>query len=512
MKKFLKLLTGRLLWFFVLVALQLAVLIFVIINVSAGITKYLPIMTALGFITVFYVISRDDNPAFKIPWIIVIMAAPIFGLPFYILFGLRRGGRRFARQMEKYQQHYEREMRITLPAPDDSVYRTLAATSLDLARQAAYITNISGAPGWEKPAAEFFPSGESVFEAIMEELKQAKRFIFLETFILEEGEMWDAMLEVLVQKAAEGIQVRLMYDDFGSLPTVPPAYDKHLRSMGIAAYAFNQVRPHLNPRLNYRDHRKIIIIDGDVGFTGGINFADEYINRRIRFGHWKDTAVMLKGAAVWNLTLMFLQQWIFTANEELDLTEFTCKNLYQTDGFIQPFGDSPFDGENISENAFIQIINHAKRYVWITTPYLIIDTQMATALIIAAQSGVDVRIITPHYPDKWYVHPVTRSNYLQLLRGKVKIYEYVPGFIHAKMFVSDDEVAIVGTMNMDYRSFYLHFECGVAFYHSSVVKDVQMDIERTLPLCREISLVQEENLALHYRFARNVLKLFSPMM
>lgn len=512
MKKLLKFLTGRLPLFLFLVVLQLVVLLVVIVNLSYGNGLYLTIMSALGFVVVFYVVSRDDHPAFKIPWIIVIMAVPVVGVPFYIIFGPRSGGRRFARQMAKYQEHYERERSIVLPHPEPHVLEQLETFSPELARQSRYITNISEAQVWEHTSTEFYPLGELAFRSILREIEQAKRFILMESFILEEGEMWDTMLEVLVRKVQEGVVVRLMYDDFGSMPTLPGGYERKLRALGLTVVAFNHVRPHLNSRLNYRDHRKIIVIDGEVGFTGGINFADEYINRKIRFGHWKDTAVMLKGEAVWNLTLMFLQQWMFSTNEDLDLNDFTTRNSYPSDGFIQPFGDSPLDGDNVAENAYIQIINHAKRYVWITTPYLIIDTQMATALVIAAQSGVDVRIITPNFPDKWYVHPVTRSSYLQLLSAGVRIFEYTPGFIHAKMFVADDDVSIVGTTNMDYRSFYLHFECGVAFYGSSVVKAVKADIERTLEVCTEATLAKEETLPFHVRLGRNVLKLFAPLL
>jgi cardiolipin synthase len=346
----------------------------------------------------------------------------------------------------------------------------------------------------------------------LDEVADAKRFILMEYFIIEDGKMWSTMLSLLLRKLEEGVVVRLMYDDLGSIQTLPSHYERTLRDMGIMVGVFNRIKPHLNAKLNYRDHRKILIVDGNVGFTGGINFADEYINRKIRFGHWKDTTVMLKGAAVWNLTLMFFQQWIFTTGEDVDLTDFVPTEEYPSDGLVQPFGDSPLDGENISENAYIQIINHARDYVWITTPYLIIDTQMTAALCVAAQSGVDVRIITPRFPDKWYVHPVSRSHYLQLLQAGVKVFEYTPGFMHAKMFVSDDEVSIVGTTNMDYRSFYLHFECGVAFFRSSVANKVRNDMVRTLDLCTEISLDVEENVSFPTRFARNVLKLFSPLM
>ena len=512
MKKFLKLLTGRSSTFLILVAVQIAVLVWFILSLMEVIVYYIPIVYTFSFFVVFFVVSRDDHPAFKISWILVIMAIPVFGVPFYMIFGNKRGGKRIAKQMAKYQEHYEKEMRAVLPTPKDSVREELRRFSPSLARQAEYIYNLSGAHVWQNTEVHYFPQGEQAFKRILQEVKQAKRFIFLEYFIIEEGEMWNALLELLVQKIDEGVVVRLMYDDLGSIQTVPARYERKLRALGLNVVVFNPMRPHLNPRLNYRDHRKILVVDGDVGFTGGINFADEYINRNIRFGHWKDTTVLLKGDAVWNLSLMFLQQWIFATSEELDLAEFIPKKQYPDDGYVQPFGDSPLDGENVSENAYIQIINNAKRYVWITTPYLIIDTQMAMALIIAAQSGVDVRIITPAFPDKWFVHPVTRSNYKFLLRGGVRIFEYTPGFIHAKMFVADDEVSIVGTTNMDYRSFYMHFENGVAFYYSSVVAAVRNDIRRTLDICREVSLVEEEAVSLIRRFGRAVLKLFAPLM
>ncbi len=512
MKKILKLLTGRLFTSFILVAFQVAVLVWLMDNLMDVIVYYLPLVSILSFLVVFFVVSRDDQPAFKITWIIVIMAIPVFGIPFYIIFGNKRGGKRVARQVEKYQQHYEIEMRSLIPKPEASVRETLMEYSPCLARQAAYIENLSSAPVWDHTAVEYFALGEQAFQRILEEVGKATRFIFMEYFIIEEGLMWNTMLALLQRKIAEGVHVRLMYDDLGTIQTLPVRYDRHLRELGISVAVFNQVRPHLNPRLNYRDHRKILVIDGEVGFTGGINFADEYINRKIRFGHWKDTTVMIRGDAVWNLSLMFLQQWIFATNEELDLSEFTPRNSYPGDGLVQPFGDSPLDGENVAENAYIQIINNAKRYVWITTPYLIIDTQMSNALCTAAQSGVDVRIITPRMPDKWYVHMVTRSNYKVLLQCGVRIFEYTPGFLHAKMFVSDDEVAIVGTTNMDYRSFYLHFENGVAFYRSSVVADVRNDIRRTLDVSTEITVAQQEGVPLSKRFARALLKLFSPLL
>lgn len=512
MKKLLKFLSGRLFIFILLVTIQIVVLVWLIISSMHGYSYYSPIVYALGFISVFFVVSRDDNPAYKISWVIVILMAPVFGVPFYFIFGNNRVNRKLAQEMAKYQEHYEKEMRTILPEPDVSVQPELAERSPEYARQSDYIRNLTGAPVWNGTAVEYFPLGEDAFKRILEEVEQAKRFILLEYFIIEEGEMWNTMLSVLRRKVAEGVHVRLMYDDMGSIKTLPSRYERTLRDMGMQVGVFNRVKPHLNSRLNYRDHRKILVIDGDVGFTGGINFADEYINRKIKYGHWKDTTVMLKGDAVWSLTLMFFQQWIFITSEEIDLTEFTPRRSFPTDGYVQPFGDGPLDGENIAENAYIQIINNARKYVWITTPYLITDTQMTSALCVAAQSGVDVRIITPYFPDKWYVHPVTRSNYLPLLRSGVRIFEYTPGFIHAKMFVSDDEVSIVGTTNMDFRSFYLHFECGVVFFHSSVAAHVRNDITRTLDVCTEVTFAQEESVSWVRRLGRNLLKLFSPLM
>ncbi|MGI6467088.1 MAG: cardiolipin synthase [Sphaerochaetaceae bacterium] len=512
MKKFLKLLTGRLFVFIALILIQVGVLVWLIRNFMNATTYYLPISSLLATISLFYIVNSDENPIFKIAWMLVIMVAPIFGLPFYILFGNKRVGKRVALQMAKYQEHYEREIRSVLPTPSNEVFQQLKEYSPNLARQANYIANLAGAPLWDNTEVEYYPLGELAFEAILEEVKKAKKFILFEYFIVEEGEMWSSMLSLLKEKVDQGVVVRIMYDDLGSIRTLPPGYENELRQMGFLVGVFNKIKPHLNAKLNYRDHRKILIVDGDVGFTGGINFADEYINKKIRFGHWKDSTVMLKGDAVWNLTLMFFQQWVFTTNEDISLAQYVPKKSYPSDGFVQPFGDSPLDGENISEHAYIQIINHAQKYVWITTPYLIIDTQMMTALNIAAQSGVDVRIVTPYFHDKWYVHPVTRANYHSLLKSGVRIYEYTPGFMHAKMFVSDDEVAIVGTTNMDFRSFYLHFECGVAFFNSSISKKVRNDIADTIELSKEITLLEEESLTLPVRFARSVLKLFSPIM
>ncbi|NCB01266.1 MAG: cardiolipin synthase [Spirochaetia bacterium] len=508
MKGLLKILSGRFLTFIILMFLQIAFLFIIILNLMERSSLYLSMIYILGFVAAFYVLSREEYPAFKMSWVIIILAAPVFGVPFYLIFGNKRNNKAIERQVNEYNQYLINEGKPYLffsPIEMNDV-------SPMYKRQSDYITRLTRSIVFDGTQVTYLPSGAEAFTHIVQEIKKAKRFILIETFIIDMGYMWESILTLLKEKLKEGVDIYLLYDDLGTIQNIPKHYDSYLLSLGIKAVVFNKLRAHLNPRLNYRDHRKIIVIDGDVGFTGGLNLADEYMNRKIRFGHWKDTAVKLEGNGVYSMSEMFFQQWCFASKTSVDITQFIPKTTQKNDGYVQPFGDSPLDNYNISENAYIQIINHASRYVWITTPYLILDVQMSTALTIAAESGVDVRIITPSIPDKWYVHSVSRSHYKQLLRSGVKIYEYTPGFIHSKMFVCDDRVAIVGTTNMDYRSFYLHFECGVAMYHSSAIHDVRNDIVKTLDLCKEITLMYEQSIPFHIRFLRNILKLFSPMM
>ena len=324
--------------------------------------------------------------------------------------------------------------------------------------------------------------------------------------------MWDAILEILKEKVKQGVEVRMIYDDMGCIMTLPYRYDRRLEALGIQCCVFNPFVPVLTSRLNNRDHRKICVIDGHTGFTGGINLADEYINEKEKHGHWKDTAVLLRGQGVQGLTEMFLELWQFTCQVKLHLCDFLPNESFLAPGFVQPYGDSPLDSCNLAENVYMQILNHARDYVYITTPYLILDNEMLSALCLAAQSGVDVRIITPHVPDKWYVHMVTRSYYQQLLSAGVRIFEYTPGFIHAKMFVSDNTTAVVGTTNVDFRSFYLHFECGVAFYLSPMVAQVRDDILKTQNICEEITLQKVRSVRAPVRVLRSLLRAFAPLM
>lgn len=510
LRKLLQFLTGRLFISIVLITIQIAIL-FAIFFYATNNTLWIQILSALSIIMTLVVVVRDLNPAYKIGWMLLFMFLPLYGGIFYVLFGNRRLNRRLRARLEALNTYY-------LKGVEGGVYsqllpmQALGRYSNTLARQAQYIVNITGFPVWGNTEVEYFSSGESWVLDLLKELEEAQSFIFIEFFIVAEGEVWDSILEVLLRRRRAGVRVCLMFDDVGSLFTVPSHFDHRLRFLGLEVVAFNPLRAHLNSRLNSRSHRKIVVIDGNIGYTGGVNIADEYANRLLKFGHWKDTAVKLKGEAVWSLSQMFLQLWAFSTGKPEDFNAHRPTITCKTDGFVQPFSDNPLDDDNVAENAYIQIINTAKRYVWITTPYLVLDNEMLTALKIAAQSGVDVRIITPHVPDKWYVFAVTRDNYRPLLEAGVKIYEYTPGFLHAKMFVSDDRVAIIGTINMDYRSFYLHFENGVIFYGSSVIRKVSEDIEDTLAVCRQIDLEFLRRRPWYKRLAGLVLKIAAPLL
>ena len=351
---------------------------------------------------------------------------------------------------------------------------------------------------------------------MIEELKKAKHYIFIEYFIIEEGFMWDSVLDILIKKVREGVDVRVIYDDFGCICKLPHHYDEKLRELGIKCVVFNPVTPVVTVRHNTRDHRKILVIDGHTGFTGGINLADEYINRVERFGHWKDASIMLKGDAVWSLTVMFLQTWNFYNNFIEDYDNYRPEKFkveeIESDGYVQPYGDSPLDNERLGEFTYLNMINRAKDYIYINTPYFIVDNEITTALELAAKSGVDVRIVTPCVPDKWYVHILTRSYYEQLISVGVKIYEYTPGFIHSKTFVCDDELGVVGTINLDFRSLYFHFECGIWLYKTKSVMEIKEDFLKTLDVCHEVTLEECRNVKWYIRIIRSFLRVFAPLM
>ena len=462
-----------------------------------------------SLLMVFYIARKDTKASFKLAWIVPILLFPLFGGLIYLLFGTKAPTQGMRKKLERSLAE------IAPYAPDcTALLEKVNSSDAHMGGHVRYLNQVGKFALYQNTETKYFSLGDDAHTAMLEEIKKAKRFIFLEFFIIAEGAMWHSILEILEEKVKEGVDVRVIYDDVGSLTTLPFDYDKQLEKKGIRCISFNPFMPILSIVMNNRDHRKILIVDGKVGFTGGINLADEYINQKVRFGHWKDTAVMLRGEAVWNLTMLFLSMWngLRPTDKEYDSfrPDFTGEDAPICDGYVQPYGDSPLDNEELGENVYLGIINNAKRYLYIMTPYLIIDDGMANALTLAAKRGVDVRIITPGIPDKKSVFALTRSHYERLIRGGVKIYEYTPGFVHAKSFVCDDEVATVGTINLDYRSLYLHFECGVYFYQSSVIADLKADFLQTQEKCRQAPL-STRNFGLITALYHAILRLFAPL-
>lgn len=513
LKKLLKLLFNRI--FYVVLALLIQLGWFLIFFWRlAGYSRYFNFaLEIISVLVVIWIANQKINPSYKLGWTLLIMVIPVFGLALYVLFG----NSRIATLLQKRYEEILKESSGYMKQNPQAMER-LRQEDCSAANQSEYIRRFSGFPIHENTTAEYFQVGDDMFPVLIRELEEAKHYIYIEYFIINDGVMWQTILDILERKAAEGIDVRLIYDDFGCLTTLPHKYEETLQAKGIQCKVFNRFRPLLNIIQNNRDHRKICVIDGHTGFTGGINLADEYINQRERFGHWKDTAVMLKGEAVWNMTAMFLDMWtVITGSKELWHFEDYLPHRYhpepfESDGFVQPFCDTPLDKEVVGENVYLNIINRAKHYVYICTPYLIIDNEMMTALCLAAKSGVDVKIMTPGVPDKKMVFLLTQSYYEQLLEAGVQIYEYQPGFLHAKSFVCDDEIAVVGTINLDYRSLYLHFEDGVWMYKNRIIDEILQDFTETLEYCQpvEISFCKNRNIVV--RAVQSVMRLLAPML
>lgn len=469
----------------------------------------------LSAVVLIYIISNDENSSIKLSWVVPILIIPVFGTLFYLFLKLQPGVKLINRRI----QSLEKEVAPYL-VQDPEVMREYNNISSSEGNLARYMNEYGKFPVYQNTSVEYFPLGDDMYPKMLEELRRAEKFIFMEYFIVERGIMWNSILEVLEQKVKEGVEVRFMYDGMCCLALLPYSYPKTLQAKGIKCKMFSPVKPALSSYQNNRDHRKICVIDGHTGFTGGVNLADEYINRRERFGHWKDTAIMLKGDAVTSFTMMFLQLWGVTEPEKEDYSRFLLPEDYRfpegegmdRSGFVMPYADSPLDGENIGEQVYLDILGHAKRYVHIMTPYLILDDVTLAALKYAAKRGVETIIIMPHIPDKLYAYLLARSYYMDLLRAGVKIYEYTPGFVHAKMFISDDEKAVVGTINLDYRSLYLHFECAAYLYKSNTVYTVEEDFQATLGMCRPVTLEECRRYSPLKRFVGNALRLFAPLM
>mgnify|MGYP002595147143 CR=1 FL=1 len=460
---------------------------------------------------VIYLLNIDMDNSVRITWLVVIAVLPVLGVPLFWYTKADIGHN----ALKKRLMDLESQTRAQLPQPE-GVEQRLEADSPGAASLARYLRGRGGGfPVYGNTAVTYFNGGEAKFAELLRQLETAEHYIFLEYFIIDEGLMWGRILEVLARKAAGGVDVRVMYDGTCEFSTLPRDYPKRLEALGIRCKVFAPVTPFVSTHYNYRDHRKILVIDGNIAFNGGTNLADEYINEKVRFGHWKDTAIMLEGAAVWSYTMMFLQLWnMNNPNKKEAYNQYRPTYLpKQTNGgFIQPYGDSPVQDDVKGVMVYLDLISNAKRYVYIETPYLIPDHDLLTALKLAAEKGVDVRIITPHIPDKWYVYQLAWNAYQELLESGVKIFEYTPGFIHAKSFVVDDELAVLGTINLDYRSLYLHFECATLIYHCNVIQTMLADFLKTQRKSQPITLEDCKNRKWYQKCNSYVLGLLAPLL
>ncbi len=463
----------------------------------------------LSILSATWIVGSKSNPGYKIGWLIIVLGLMPFGSLAYLLLG----GNHLSAFNQRRLRTMERKIRKNLGAECGRSASLGELLGEDAQCMARYLEQTTHCPVYGNTRTKYYPLGDNCYNDILEALRGAERYIFIEYFIIEEGKLWNSILDILKEKAGQGLEVRVIYDDIGSMATLPGDYPVRLEKLGVHCRVFNRFVPVVSLRQNNRDHRKYMIIDGKMAFTGGINMADEYINVKPRFGHWKDSAIRLEGDAVWSVTVSFLAMWDFTNSEEEHFTPFRPKPAHGgAAGYVQPYHDCPWDNEPVGQSVYLNLIYRAKRYVYITTPYLVIDYSLTMALTSAAKSGVDVRIIVPHIPDKKTVFEMTRSHYEELLEAGVKIFEYEPGFIHSKNFVVDDRFATVGTVNLDYRSMFLHFENGVLLYETSSVADIREDFLDTQTKSLMVTLEDCRSTSIFRRTFRDLLRLFSPLL
>ena len=468
----------------VLLLLQFGLLFVLFWRFSAFLPHFFGGTAIFTVAMVLSLLNGRHDPSAKITWLIIIMLVPVFGSLLYLYTQSDTGHR----TLKKRIRDLILDTRELTPQ-DQTISEELEELDPGVAGLSKYLRRAGYFPTYRNTDCWYFSSGEEKFRAMLAELEQAKHFIFLEYFIVEEGEMWGRILEILARKAGEGVDVRLMYDGTCEFSLLPRDYPQRLKALGIRCRVFAPVTPFVSTHYNYRDHRKILVIDGHTAFTGGVNLADEYINRRVRFGHWKDTAVKLSGEAARSFTLMFLQMWNISEKNPAIESFVSCPvpPRPEAKGYVIPYGDCPLDQRRLAQQVYMDILARAKKYVHIMTPYLILDGEMEGALKYAAERGVDVRLILPGIPDKKIPYALAKTHYISLMDSGVRLYEYTPGFVHAKNFVCDDREAVVGTINLDYRSLYHHFECAVYMFETACIGDIETDFQKTLQKCRRVT-------------------------
>ncbi len=514
MKKFFNFIFSRIFFITCMFLIQLTLLIIFLLYFNKYFIYLYGLNLIVGMIFTFIIINDNINPAFKITWILISIALPFLGGMIYLTFGEKRLLKSVKKRLFNFSIKFKDSMDLT----KDYDIETLNDSDMNVYRQAKYVNTATGSPVFFNTKTKYFSSGEKSFEEYLNDLKSAKKFIFMEYFIISEGFFLDSVLKILKEKAEKGLDVKIILDDVGSIFTLSNKKIEEMKSYGIKIVEFNQIHGIILPKHNNRTHRKMTIIDGKIAYTGGINIADEYINVIEKYGYWKDSVLKLEGHAVASFINMFISLWDYSTGENTDLNSLYDKkdieknsNIKEELGVVIPFSDTPIE-ESSSENMYLNMIRRANRYIYITTPYLIITWEMENALISAAKTGVDVRIITPHIPDKKYVHLLTRSFYKRLIDNGVKIYEFEKGFIHAKNFVCDDEFVVIGSINLDYRSLYLHFECAVWTFGTPIIKDVKRDFERTLKKSIAITPEWIKKRKLITKILQSLLKLFAPLM
>lgn len=483
---------------------------------------------------VLYLLNSRLDPTAKITWLVIIMLLPVFGALLFWYTQSDLGHRAVHARLQELIDETNEKL-----SQDPQTIEALEASNPDEVSLAHYVRRCGCFPVYQDTKVTYFPLGEDKFVQMLAQLRSAQRYIFMEYFIVEEGIMWGKVLEILAEKAREGVEVRVMYDGTCEFSTLPHNYPEKLKKLGIQCKMFSPVTPFLSTHYNYRDHRKILVIDGRTAFTGGVNLADEYINQKEKYGHWKDTAIMLEGGAAQSFALMFLQMWNITErtpqfDQYLDAAEKTdetavaeiageaaaaekagkpaAAETQDACGFVLPYGDCPLDRDKLGERVYMDILNRSRSYVHIMSPYLILDGEMETALKFAAEKGVDVKLILPGIPDKPMPYALAKSHYRSLLDSGVKIYEYTPGFVHAKVFVSDDCRAVVGTINLDYRSLYHHFECAAYMYRTGCISEIEKDFQETLAKCRQVTPETVKNEKWTVKLTGFVMKAVAPLL
>ena len=491
-----------------LILVLLVVQVLFLFSIFHWFEEFLPHIYGGVVFMVLYLLNSSMDPTAKITWLVVVMLLPVFGALLF-LYTQKNIGHRALR--DHYAQlNKETEKSLTQNPETEKALRQSDPGAAALAR---YVGRSGCYPVYDHTSVTYFPLGEDKFKEMLIQLEKAEKFIFLEYFIVNEGEMWGKILEILVQKAKEGVDVRMLYDGTCELSTLPHDYPKRLQKLGIKCKMFAPIKPFVSTHYNYRDHRKILVIDGKVAFNGGINLADEYINTYEKYGHWKDTAVMVEGEAARSFTRMFLHMW-FLDEKEKDFDRFLNVPVtpQTAKGFVMPYGDCPLDKDKVGEQVYMDMLNRAQNYIYIMTPYLILDGELENTLKYAAERGVDVQIILPGIPDKYIPFALALTHYKSLLESGVKIYEYTPGFVHAKVFVCDDREAVVGTINLDYRSLYHHFECATYMWGTDCIPQILNDFILTQEKCREMTVDMLSSEPLKRRVLGFIAKAAAPLL